>query len=253
MKETTVTDFRCSQEKPTIVFCHGAWHTPAHFEPVQQLFESNGYPTRCPRQPSCGAVPPNVSMYEDARALRLVLEDLVEGQRKYVVLVLHSYGGIVGTQATDHSLAKQTREHLGLPGGVLGLLYMCAFVLPLGQSLQGLLGAPPPHVTIRVCLATCGEASLSFAVRAWQSVAPVTTSCLRGCRMTEGCGWTNQGSFVTTTFLHRNRRTGSQRCEFTHMLPRRHQLLIWLTSIILSRTCSARRTRLSLWKCRRKW
>jgi len=58
---------------------------------------------------------------------------------KDVVVVMHSYGGIVG----------HYRRIGGLKGGVTRLLYMCAFVVPVGASLTGQLGGQlPPFIKV---------------------------------------------------------------------------------------------------------
>lgn len=83
-----------------------------------------------------------MNMYEDAACLRSVLDELIEMQSKDIVCVLHSYGGMVGTEAIHESLGKSVREGKGLRGGVVGILYMAAFVLPLGTHLGTAFGGP---------------------------------------------------------------------------------------------------------------
>ena len=48
---------------------------------------------------------------------------------------MHSYGGVVGTNGLDGLLWPQ-RQAKGLQGGVVGLIWMAAFVLPLGACLN---------------------------------------------------------------------------------------------------------------------
>jgi pimeloyl-ACP methyl ester carboxylesterase len=137
--------------KPTTLFIHGAWHNPNHFKPVVRLFESAGYPAICPCLPTFGASPPNMKMYEDAKCIRDELEKLVKQEGKEVVVVMHSYGGLVGTEAVHESLGKRVREADGLAGGVIGMVYMCAFLLPEGHSLWSTFGGTaPPIVTVHV-------------------------------------------------------------------------------------------------------
>ena len=139
-----------SPTKPTIFFIHGAWHSPKHFQPIRELFESEGYPTECPCQPTFGAKPPT-SLDDDVKAIRSELNKLIEEQGKDVIVVMHSYGGVVGTEAVHESLGKKARESKGVSGGILQLLYMCAFVLPLGDSLGSALGGGiPPFIKVQV-------------------------------------------------------------------------------------------------------
>ncbi|KIX92919.1 uncharacterized protein Z520_11395 [Fonsecaea multimorphosa CBS 102226] len=128
--------------KPVIFILHGAWHGPAHFEPVKSRFEALGFTMLCPQQPSTGAVPPTRTLYDDAAHVRAELEQLVE-QGKEVLLVMHSYGGMVGTQAAA-GLGKAERMKGAQKGGIVRLFYACAFLLPVGKSLVAGLGGLPP-------------------------------------------------------------------------------------------------------------
>lgn len=119
--------------KPTVFLVHGAWHDPIHIRPVRELFESRGCLTMCFRQPSFSAQPPVATMDEDAICVRSQLSRIVEDEHREVIVVMHSYGEVVGSEATHKSFGKSARESKRLIGGVLRLLYMCAFVLPLGR------------------------------------------------------------------------------------------------------------------------
>lgn len=137
--------------KPTVLFVHGAWHSPKHFQPARDAFELAGYPTECPRQPTFDAKPGTATLYEDAKCIRSLLDELIEAQGKDVICVLHSYGGVVGTEAIHESLGKKIRQENGLKGGVLGILYMAAFILPLGASLGSAFGGSlPPFIQVEV-------------------------------------------------------------------------------------------------------
>ena len=88
-------------------------------------------------------------MLDDANIVRSEIVKLVEDEGKEVVVVMHSYGGVVGSQACE-GLGRVQRQQKGLAGGVIRLYYMCAFVLPAGQSLDGMLGGPPPFIVTTV-------------------------------------------------------------------------------------------------------
>lgn len=121
-----------------IYILHGAWHSPVFFDPVKAEFEALEYTMLCPQQPSTGAVPPTKSLQDDAAVVRAELELLIEHGQE-VVLVMHSYGGVVGTQAAA-GLGKATRMQQGQRGGIIRLLYVCSFLLPLGYDLCTPLG-----------------------------------------------------------------------------------------------------------------
>lgn len=106
--------------KPTIVFVPGAWHTPTHYVAITSFFESKGYPVICNQNPSCGATDPKLDNNDDADAVHKSIEG-VDGD---VVVIMHSYGGVVGASA-----AAGARN-------VIGLIFIAAFVLPAGSSLQ---------------------------------------------------------------------------------------------------------------------
>jgi alpha-beta hydrolase superfamily lysophospholipase len=138
------------ESKPTVLFIHGSWHTPAHYAPICDLFSKSGYPTSCPLLASVGKSPP-FGPIEDAQCIRSELHNLVEKEGKDVIVVAHSYGGVVASQAVDQELAREHRETNGTKGGVLGLLYMCAFLPPVGKSLESALGgALPPWIVFEV-------------------------------------------------------------------------------------------------------
>lgn len=65
------------------------------------------------------------------------LDDLVF-QGKEVVVVMHSYGGIPGTESvkgrTRRDIAAQAKK-----GGVVALVYMAAFLISAGQSVDSSL------------------------------------------------------------------------------------------------------------------
>lgn len=150
--------------KPTVLFVHGSWHNPNHFRRVRDLFEANGFPTSCPLHPSVGQLPP-IGLMEDAQLIRDELKRLIEIEEKDVLVFAHSYGGVVTAQAVDREFGKKEREAKGLvkKGGVLHLVYMCAFVLALGDSLGSALGGNlPPFIPVDVSLSLTLRPSFVF-------------------------------------------------------------------------------------------
>jgi pimeloyl-ACP methyl ester carboxylesterase len=125
--------------KPTIVFSIGAWLTPPAFDALRAKLLERGIPSEAPPHPSVGAEPPNKTLADDIASLSSVLKKLVEVEGKDVVLVGHSYGGVVASSAVE-GLAKADRETAGQNGGVVRIAYMAAFVLDKGQSLLDMLG-----------------------------------------------------------------------------------------------------------------
>lgn len=89
--------------------------------------------------PSLNASKPSIATCNaDTEAVRRQLL-LIETEGKDVVMVNHSYGGIPGAGAA-RGLSKSTRTKDGKAGGVIGLIYMSAIMVPEGMSLLGFLG-----------------------------------------------------------------------------------------------------------------
>jgi pimeloyl-ACP methyl ester carboxylesterase len=140
------------RSKPIVVIAHGAWHSPVHYARLVAALEAASFPTICPVQPTYNAKPPTKTVHDDAIALREVLSGLVEQDELDVILVMHSYGGPVGTQALTEKLSRNFRAEKGLKGGVIKLLYMTSFMLKEGQSLGSIFGgALPPFIPTEVC------------------------------------------------------------------------------------------------------
>lgn len=128
--------------KPTIVFSIGAWLLPPAFSTIQGKLAERGVPSEAPAHPSIGAEPPNKTLYDDVASFKADLTQLVEEQGKDVVVVGHSYGGVVASCAVE-GLSKDARKAAGKEGGVIRIVYMAAFALDKGQSLLDMLGGQP--------------------------------------------------------------------------------------------------------------
>ena len=74
-------------------------------------------------------------MYTDVEVVRSLVTSLVDKSHK-VVMLLHSYGDAVGTEAVK-GLSTPERAAEGLSGGVTRLIYMCVFMLQVGESVGG--------------------------------------------------------------------------------------------------------------------
>lgn len=130
-----------SSDQPVFVFAPGAWHTPDCFEIVQGKLDKQGYTTSAVAYPSVGAEPPTRSLFDDAAALRRdILVQTTQG--KQVIVVVHSYGGLVGAEAVK-GLGYKQRKAEGKTGGVTLLVYLSAFVTPKGMSILKMLGGQP--------------------------------------------------------------------------------------------------------------
>ena len=105
-------------DKPTIVLVHGAWADASSWAPVASRLLADGYHVVAPPNTLRGPA-------KDAGVVRAVLES-IEGP---IVLVGHSYGGVVITNAAT-----------GNPN-VKALVYVCAFIPDEGQPVAAIVGA----------------------------------------------------------------------------------------------------------------
>lgn len=127
-----------SSSKPEIVLVTGAWTPPTAYHKLVDLLKSPPYnftvhsPTLASNN---GAKLPN-TFEDDVEGIRSVIEELVVRAGKEVVLVMHSYGGVVGSSATK-GLTKKDRQDL--PGGITHLFYISAYLLAKDQSAWDVL------------------------------------------------------------------------------------------------------------------
>ncbi len=135
------------EEKATILIIQGCFQRPVVYEALEHRLESLGHPTIHALLPTCGdARDPNfpfLSLHDDAQVVRKKLEQLVECEQKTVMVVMHSYGGLVGSEAIPEDLSRIRRRKDGLLGGVIHLFFVSAFLLDPGQSMLGAFGVSP--------------------------------------------------------------------------------------------------------------
>lgn len=110
------------QDKPTVVIVHGAWTDAGSFSDVQQRLQKDGYTV-------LDFANPLRSLSGDSAGLASFLQHRTSGP---VVLVGHSYGGAVITEAATSD------------PDVRALVYVNAFVPDKGESLLQLLSSAGP-------------------------------------------------------------------------------------------------------------
>lgn len=115
--------------KPIFVLIHGAWHTPACYNPIRSFLSAHGYTSICPSLPSAAFAPPPNPLEEDIKTIRSVVLDLVA--ENDVVVVMHSYGGIPGGSALE-GLDKESCKGRKIEGGVIRLVYVMAWMVDEG-------------------------------------------------------------------------------------------------------------------------
>src|ERR687890_1703336 len=105
--------------QPTVVLVHGAWADGSGWQGVYNLLKDD-YSVRIVQEP-------NLSHEGDVAATKMI----TGAQSEPVVLVGHSYGGAVITEA-------------GNAPEVAALVYIAAFAPDQGESVETLLGTFPP-------------------------------------------------------------------------------------------------------------
>src|SRR5688572_9017078 len=113
-----------SEDRPTILLIHGGFVDGSGWERVFTRLRNDGYAVSVVQNPT-------TSLADDVAATRRAI-DASSGP---VILVGHSYGGVVITEA-------------GNDPRVIGLVYIAAFAPNEGESVGALIKDPPPGAPV---------------------------------------------------------------------------------------------------------
>ena len=115
------------------ILVHGAWHTGKELEPVATLIAAAGHRSFTPTiRGNCMAGPKSIGLTD---AIQSIVDYLAVNDLTDLVLVGHSYGGMIITGVADR-----------VPGRIRRLVYWNAFVPNNGESLYDML--PPQYVEL---------------------------------------------------------------------------------------------------------
>src|SRR4051794_29384631 len=109
---------------PNVVLVHGGFVDGSGWRAVYDQLKADGYNVAVVQNPT-------LSLEGDVAATKQVIDDL----GRPVVLVGHSYGGVVITEA-------------GTDDRVAGLVYIAAFAPDKGESVNTLIADPPPGAPV---------------------------------------------------------------------------------------------------------
>jgi pimeloyl-ACP methyl ester carboxylesterase len=138
----------------TYVLVHGAWHTGAELEPTAAPIRAAGHEVHTPTL--AGNRPGDKKTTSLDEAIKSAVDYLVEKNLKDVILVGHSYGGMVITGVADRA-----------PDRIRRLVYWNAFVPNNGESLNDLV--PPPYVGLFDSIAAQrGDGSVVLPFPIWR-------------------------------------------------------------------------------------
>ncbi|EKV09934.1 alpha/beta-hydrolase [Penicillium digitatum] len=142
-----------------VVVCHGSYHTPAPYQALVNALSEKGIETYCPQRPTCDLSQLNVGNpnnpdfdrkappggyplpADDAAEIGLLLDKLI-AKGKSVLLAGHSSGGWVAAEAAQNSRQAPVRAREGTTGGVIGIFFIGAFIVPEGQSVHSFFQPP---------------------------------------------------------------------------------------------------------------
>ena len=127
--------------KPVILLVPGAWHTPLGFSQLTNYLIQHGYTVEGISLASVGSSPPQPNFDADVQVIASTISKHVN-QGSDVIILFHSYGSMPGSSAC-RGLLKSDREAAGKPGGIVHLIYCCAFAVDEGVSLMDGLGGQP--------------------------------------------------------------------------------------------------------------
>ncbi|HET7504953.1 MAG TPA: alpha/beta hydrolase [Kofleriaceae bacterium] len=154
---------------PDLLLVHGAWHGSWVFESLVPVLASQGFTVRTVDLPSSGSL---VGLDADVKVVR----DSLARHPSPTLVVAHSYGGVVISEA-----CAGVRN-------VMGLAYLCAFVLDKGESLSMLLQPLPPWIAIDEAGSACrvldperifyADVAPAIAAQAVARLRPQSLACL---------------------------------------------------------------------------
>src|SRR4051812_34958308 len=109
---------------PSVVLVHGGFVDGSGWQEVHRLLKNDGYSVSIVQNPT-------LSLEGDVAAAKRV----IDAQGEPVILVGHSYGGAVITEA-------------GNDPNVAALVYVAGFVPDAGESVNALIADPPPGAPV---------------------------------------------------------------------------------------------------------
>ncbi|KAI1424667.1 Alpha/beta hydrolase fold-1 [Xylaria sp. FL1777] len=123
---------------PIIFFVPGAWHSPWVFDGVRSILSARGFGTETSSLATVGSADSSVGLSNDAAKVRSALTKLIDNGKE-VILVVHSYGGVVASNAVQ-GLGIEQRTGNGVQGGIVMILYLAAFAIPTKTNFLTALG-----------------------------------------------------------------------------------------------------------------
>ncbi|KAI1768494.1 alpha/beta-hydrolase [Hypoxylon sp. FL1150] len=129
-----------------VIICHGSYHSPAPYLPFVEALKAKGIEAYCPQLPTADLTklnagdinnpdfdrdPPSGGYPQGEEDTEVVLDVLrpVVSRGKQVLIIAHWAGGWVAAEAARPALQAKSRKDEGLAGGIIGILFMGAFII----------------------------------------------------------------------------------------------------------------------------
>ncbi|KAF6826687.1 hypothetical protein CPLU01_09542 [Colletotrichum plurivorum] len=109
------------------------WHIPTHYHPLIIALEARGYECVIPTLPSGATPPPEDPPGADVRCIRAAAEDILNSG-KDVLVIAHSYGGIVASEAFSGLGVKSKGR-----GGARMLIYVAGFITTGNTTIEDIV------------------------------------------------------------------------------------------------------------------
>ncbi|KIW18350.1 hypothetical protein PV08_02638 [Exophiala spinifera] len=125
---------------PTVVIIPGSFSSAYFYDEIVHQLRMNGFEAAAYDLPSASRMPPQpaATLANDAAFFHDIAQKIAD-QGKDIVFVTHSYGGVVGTEASK-GLTKAERQADGKEGGLVRLVYLTSVVPSVGNSLADTMG-----------------------------------------------------------------------------------------------------------------
>ena len=136
-------------EVKNVVLVHGGFVDGSGWEAVYRLLRNDGYNVSIVQNPT-------ISLADDVAVTRRA----IASQSGPVILVGHSYGGVVITEA-------------GTDSQVAGLVYIAAFAPDQGESVATLIKDPPPNAPVRKCGKCLWTRSIAISSKAASPISQI--------------------------------------------------------------------------------
>ena len=133
----------------SIIFVTGHWHTSFHAQPLLKVLRDRDATAQAVQLASVGRKEPRPEFKDDVSLIRdAVQAELDNG--KDVLLVLHSYAGMPGAEATNQLIASGALDRVNGKGQLIRVLFIAAYVFPAGQvaDAKNFIGPHDPHFSI---------------------------------------------------------------------------------------------------------